>query len=413
MLLLRRQLDNSSTARLKLIPVWVNYGRMLVDLSAAALAGLSGALHLWQRVVGRRFPLHQRVADPFCTPPVTLLKPLKGCDSETESCLRSWFVQESSAPRQLLFGVANPDDPVCDVVRKLVKEYPETDATLVITGQQLGFNAKVSTLVQLQDLARHDTVVISDADVWAPPDLLANVVAPLRDPKVGLVNCFYQVAAASNMAMRLEAVAVNADFWSQVLQARSIKPIDFALGAVMATTRERLEEIGGWAVLLDHLADDYQLGRKIAAVGARIELCPLVVECRSRPLSWKEVWNHQLRWTRTVRVCQPLPFFFSILNNATIWPLLWVALEPSRTSVLAAAAIWLMRVVTARANERHLTSRPLPWRHAALPLFKDLVGAALWALAFAGDHIEWRGRRFRMRRDGTLIAASEPRAAAC
>lgn len=386
---------------------------MLVTLSAAALATLSGALHLWQRVVGRRFPLHQRVADTSFQPPVTLLKPLKGCDSETEACLRSWFEQDYAAPMQLLFGVANPDDPVCAIVHRLVAEHPECDAALVVAEQQLGLNAKVSTLVQLHEEAKHDVVVISDADVWAPADLLSNLVAPFQDSNVGLVNCFYQAATASNMAMRLEAVAVNADFWSQVLQARSLKPIDFALGAVMATTRTHLAKIGGLDVLKDHLADDYQLGRRIAASGARIELCPLVVECRSRPLGWKEVWAHQLRWTRTVRVCQPVPFFFSILNNATVWPLLWLALEPSHSSGLGAAFIWLVRVVTARSNERRLTGRRLPWRELALPLCKDLAGAALWALAFFGDHIEWRGRRFRMRRDGRLMPISEPDPAAC
>src|SRR6185369_5879846 len=118
--------------------------------------------------------------------------------------------------------------------------------------------------------------------------------------------------------------AINADFWSQVLQSRSLKPIDFALGAVMALRRQALNKIGGFAALSDCLADDYQLGHRIARCGYDIGLCPVVVECWSEPMGWKAVWKHQTRWARTIRVCQPVPYFFSMLSNPTLWPLLWL-----------------------------------------------------------------------------------------
>src|SRR5207249_3973973 len=171
---------------------------------------------------------------------------------------------------------------------------------------------------------RDRVIIISDSDVHVPPDLLANVVAPLCDEGVGLVSCFYRLAYPATLAMQFEAIAINADFWSQVLQAQNLKPLDFALGAVMATTRRRLESIGGFEALKDFLADDYQLGNLIARKGGRIVLCPVVVECRESPKSWREVWRHQLRWARTIRICQPVPYFFSILGNATLWPLLWL-----------------------------------------------------------------------------------------
>ena len=129
--------------------------------------------------------------------------------------------------------------------------------------------------------------------------------------------------------MQWEAIAINADFWSQVLQSRSLKPLDFALGAVMATRRQHLQEIGGFAGLVDCLADDYQLGNRIARRGHSIALSPVVVECWSAPMGWAEVWKHQLRWARTIRVCQPAPYFFSLLSNATLWPLLWLIVKPA------------------------------------------------------------------------------------
>src|SRR5438093_7665549 len=268
---------------------------MVLNLILAALAYLSLGILLWQLVVTMRFPLHQRVADPGYAPPVTLLKPLKGADAETWHCLESWLNQDYAGPVQILFGFGSADDPACEMARQLIAARPERDAQLVICSESLGLNAKVSTLIQLfrhvaqqptpgpsqegnrlwergeklpacgavgSGLARSTNptadrtganrdgvVIISDADVHVPPDFLANVVAPLRDHHVGLVSCFYRLANPATLAMQSEAIAINADFWSQVLQAQNLKPLDFALGAVMATTRGRLESGGGFEAL--------------------------------------------------------------------------------------------------------------------------------------------------------------------
>ena len=375
---------------------------MLFNTILGCLALLSLVLNLWQWYVARRFPLHRRVSDFSFAPGITLLKPLKGCDEFTESCLRSWLTQAYAGPVQVLFGVASATDPVCAVVRGLLQEFPDADAQLVVCDPLSGANLKVSKLAQLEQKAKHEVVVISDADVRVPPDLLANVVAPLSAAEVGLVNCFYRLANPATPAMQWEAVAVNADFWSQVLQSQSLKSLDFALGAVMATRRRQLGEIGGFAALQDCLADDYQLGNRIARRGHRIALCPVVVECWSGPMGWREVWHHQLRWGRTIRVCQPVPYFFSILGNATLWPLLWAALYPAGRELTFAVCFWLTRVGTAFNLQQLLTGAPPRLARAWLVPVKDLLQAALWLMSFLGNRVEWRGRNMRLRRDGTL-----------
>jgi ceramide glucosyltransferase len=379
----------------------------LPEATFAALALLSLVLALWQWLAARRFPVHRRVTDLSFTPAITLLKPLKGCDATTAESFQSWCNQNYPGQIQILFGIADAADPVCPIVRKLVEKNPGRDVQLVICDESLGANGKVSTLIQLERLARHPLILVSDADVRVPPDFLANIVAPLRDPNTGLVNCFYRLANPATAAMRCEAVAINADFWSQVLQSASLKPLDFALGAVMLTRRNLLEEIGGFRALAGCLADDYQLGHRIAKKGHHIALCPVVVECWDAPMNWRDVWKHQLRWARTIRVCQPVPYFFSILSNATLWPLLWLlaslVLSKSLCVPLAALALLLMRIVTAQNLQRRFS--PLcnnlapPW----LVPVKDLLQAAVWMGAFLGNTVEWRGQKMYLRRDGTLV----------
>ena len=399
----------------------------LANTVLAVLALLSLALALWQWLAARRFPLHQRTAEADFAPAISLLKPLKGCDDTTAESLQSWFSQNYSGQMQILLGVADANDPACNIAREIIARNPMCDAQLVICEKLAGANAKVAKLAQLEKLAKHNLILVSDADVRVPPDFLANLAAPLRDEKTGLVNCFYRLANPSTTAMRWEAVAINADFWSQVLQSQTLKPLDFALGAAMLIRRDALAKIGGFQSLADCLADDYQLGHRISQNGHRIELCPVVAECWDAPMNWRDVWKHQLRWARTIRVCQPLPYFFSILSNATLWPLLWLVSGLSKwlpmtypnapvdsfryfeikialfEGMILAIMSLMIRIVLAENLQRRFT----PERNLVSPFWlvpvKDLLQAAIWFCAFAGNTVEWRGRKMTLRRDGTLV----------
>ena len=378
-----------------------------MDLSPLlpGLAVLSLGLLLWQCLVAARFPLHRRSTKGEGARAVSLLKPLKGCDAETEASLRSWLTQDYGAPVEVLFGVADPNDPVCEIVLRLIAERPGCDARLILCAKQLGPNAKVSSLIQLAREARHEIIGISDADVWAPRDFIAQALVPFRDPEMGLVNAFYCFANPSNFAMRWEAFAVNADFWSQVLQSASLKPMDFALGAAMFTTRRHLDAIGGFSSIVDFLADDYELGHRISASGGRIKLSPVVVECRERVTSFAEAWTHQLRWARTIRVCQPAPYFFSILSNATLWPLLWVIATPTRGAMLGAGTCLFLRMICGAWLESRIVRR-WQWSSCCMALAKDLLQVPVWALAFTGRHVTWRGERLRVTGGGRLQPVS-------
>jgi ceramide glucosyltransferase len=374
----------------------------LIPLALGALAGLSVLLTLWQWFEARRFPLDQSAAPPGALPPLTLIKPLKGMDQATEGCLRSWLAQRYTGPRQVLLGVAHAEDPVVPLVQRLLSEFPKIDAQLVVCPDGAGQNRKVSTLRQLESHARHPLLVLSDADVWAPPGFLEQLVAPFQDPQVGLVNPFYRLEGAVNLAMRWEALAVNADFWPGVLQSRRLRPLGYALGAAIAVRRSLVERIGGFAALSDLLADDFELGRRVAAQGAVIRLCPTVVECREAPRGWGAVWRHQLRWARTIRVCMPGPYAASLLSNATLWPLAWLLAHRTLPVATLVGLALVLRMVSAGDSQWRLTrsARHLPWFWLA-PI-KDLLQVALWLLAFAGDTVEWRGSRYRVTNQGEL-----------
>ena len=379
---------------------------IVLEYILGGLAGLSCALSCWQWLAAKKFPLHRKIFVPGFAPAVSILKPVKGCDDTTRESLQSWLKQEYAGPVEILFGVANAADAAVETIRQLIAENPKANARLVVCENLIGTNAKVAKLARLETLAQHDLILICDADVRVPPDFLASFVAPLRDEKFGLVNCFYRLANPVTTAMRWEAVAINADFWSQVLQSTALKPLDFALGAAILVRRPALDEIGGFRFMADCLADDYQLGHRIAKKGRQIAICPMVVECWDAPQSWRQVWKHQLRWARTIRVCQPRPYFFSILSNASLWPGLWLVTSAltskSFCPLFAAVLLLLLRIMIAQDLQRRFTPERRLVSPAWLVPVRDGLNAVIWFTAFTGNTIEWRGRKMRLRPDGTL-----------
>jgi ceramide glucosyltransferase len=372
---------------------------MILSAIFGSVAVLSAGINIWQWIAGGRFPLHQRTGKHDFAPGVTLCKPLKDADEETRVCLESWLEQDYPGSVQILFGVADAKDPVCEIVRELQKQYGDRDIELVICDPIVGANAKVSTLTYLAQKATHPFWVISDADVFAPPDLLTEMLPKFESEDVALVNCFYKLCPAKTAAMVWENIGVNADFWSQVCQSNSLKPMDFALGAVMAVRREAFEKLGGFKTLVNQLADDYQLGRRLSDAGGKIELTNVVVECREGAKSFVEVWKHQLRWARTIRVCQPGPYFASILSNVTFWMLLWLAISRSPAAFLCLP----VRILTAMHNDKRLTQTKWAWLESFYAPVKDLLQFAVWVCAFTGNSVVWRGEKFLVKRGGELV----------
>ncbi len=376
----------------------------MLGTALALLALLGAALMLWQWIAALRFPLESRLAlaanDP--APTVTILKAVKDAEQGTAQALATWLSQTHKGTTETLFGVESLDDPGVPAIRELIASHPNANARLIECPQRIGPNRKVSNLAQMARSARGEFIVLSDADVDATPDLLQQMLLGFRDPSVGLVHCLYRYADAPNLATRWEAFAVNADFWSQVLQNQTLAPLNYALGAAIAVRRDDLDRIGGFEALVEHLADDNLIGRLIVGLGKRTHLCPIVVNCRVTASDWASVWKHQLRWAITIRACQGLPYFFSILANGTFWSLLWMAATPSTLSLSAGAALLAFRVGQGLLLEARFTRRPPDWARAWLVPAKDLLQVVLWFSAFLQREVVWRGIRFRVLRDGRL-----------
>ena len=325
------------------------------------------------------------------TPPVSILKPIRGRDEHFYQAILSHAEQQYPA-FEIIFGIRDPSDAAWPDVNRLIAAFPHLSIR-VITEMPDAPNGKVGTLIALAQAARYPTILVNDSDILVPPGYLQTVLAPLHDPDVGLVTCLYR-ARGSSFPARFEALGIAADFVPSLLVAKTLGVVEFALGSTLAFRREQLEQIGGFEAIADYLADDYQLGRRIAASGKRIVLAACAVETSLGAGSWKDVWRHQVRWSRTIRVSQGAGYVGSVITYAV----LWCGLAAAAGYWQVALGCYAIRLLAAGMAARTVGARVSWWLVPA----RDLFGAAVWAAGLVGGHVEWRGERLKLRRDGKI-----------
>ena len=286
-------------------------------LAAAALAG-GGAIYNLLAIVGAiRFRCPEKAT--HFAPPVSILKPLRGRDAHFYEAIRSHAVQQYPE-FELIFGTADPRDAAIADIERLRMEFPQVPMRIVRTGNDAP-NGKVGSLEILARAARHEVLLINDGDISVEPDYLRRVIGLLANPGVGLVTCLYRGRGLS-IASKAEALGIATEFAPSVLVARLVSAGGFALGSTMALRVADLQAIGGFAAIREYLADDYQLGARIARLGKQVALSNAVVETNLGAGSWKDVWKHQIRWARTIRVSRPAGYFGYLVTQATFWSIL-------------------------------------------------------------------------------------------
>jgi ceramide glucosyltransferase len=326
-------------------------------------------------------------------PPVSILKPVRGRDAHFYEAIRSHAAQQYPE-FELIFGTADPSDAALEDIERLRMEFPNVPIRVVHTANNAP-NGKVGSLEILAREARYEVLLVNDGDISVEPDYLARVIGMLADQSIGLVTCLYR-GRGSSIPSQAEALGIASEFAPSVLVARLLSAGGFALGSTMAFRVADLESIGGFAAIREYLADDYQLGARIAALGKRVALSDSVVETNLGAGSWREVWKHQVRWSRTIRVSRPAGYFGYLVTQATFWAIVAAAFGYWQIALAGLA----VRLIAAMAAMRALGEK---WdaRVSMVP-FRDLFGLAVWAAGMVGREVEWRGIRFKLLSDGRI-----------
>ncbi len=326
------------------------------------------------------------------------MKPVRGLDPNTPKAFLSQ-VQQTHQPFEVLFAVSDESDPAVPEIRRLQAEHPETDIQL-ITPVPPAPNGKVGALMALAAHAHYPIWVVNDSDIVVPPEYLDVVTAPLSDPNIGVVTCLYRANGHTVPAV-WEAFGIATDFMPSTLVAQELGVREFGFGSTLAFRAADLAQAGGYASFADYIADDYQLAKRITALGKRAQLSTLVVETALGEATWGGIWKHQLRWARTIRASKGAPYSGLFLTHAGVWVMVLLLLRRPRLATALAAlrigsAYIAARFVLADASARRLSFLAPIW---------DLYAFAVWLTAHFGHTVRWRNKTIRLSKDGRIIAA--------
>jgi ceramide glucosyltransferase len=345
----------------------------------------------------RRLPTR----DDSFAPPVSILKPVRGVDPGAYENFASYCRLEYPQ-YELVFAMADPHDAVIPVIEKLQRDFPGRSIRYVTDVPRVGENNKVNSLCRLVKEARYDLLVMTDSDVRVGLDYLREVVAPFADKAVGAVTSFYRCAGGGTLAADLDMLGMCMDSVPSALVARRLEgKVQFAFGWTMATTKERLAEIGGWEAMANHHSDDFELGNRIAGKGHRVELMREPVSMVFPEERFGEFLRHELRWSIGLRNVRPAGYAGMVFTHGLPWAILAtiVAAAAGWTSlaVFYLAAYLILRVGLAyAAGVWGLGDRNIASKLWLVPV-RDAVSSAVWFAGFFTDKITWRGLEYRVK----------------
>ena len=370
-----------------------------MTLAAAAMAyGLAACIAVCVRIRESRFIARTQ-------PAVSILKPLCGAEPETYACLRS-FCDQAYPQFQIVFGVCDANDPVLAVVSRLQREFPQIDMAVAVDHSQHGSSRKVSNLINMLPLVRHEYLVVSDSDVRVDPDYLAQIVGPLLDDGVGIVTCAYRGYPRRGLWPLLGSMFINEWFLPSVRVAAMTGSRAFAFGATIALRRAVLERIGGFAAIANQLADDYRLGELTRRLGLRTVLSEVVIDTWVAEGSFRGLVRHELRWLRTIRALRPSAYCFCFITFGMPVAALGALLAGG-----AAAAVDMLWVTVFTRLALHGALRrggSCVWQIAVVPI-REALSLGLWLWSFFTRRVHWREERYRVTRDGSVQLVEESR----
>jgi ceramide glucosyltransferase len=380
----------------------------LISIVSGFLALMGCGYLVAATVLTRRFAQKAQARPRGSIAGVTILKPLHGEEPGLLENLASFCTQDYPGPVQVVFGVQDPDDGAIAVVEVLRAQYAARHLDLVVDATMHGLNRKVSNLVNMWRHAEHDIVVVADSDMRVDSGYLVRVVAEVEEGDGGAVTCLYHGLAGTGIWAELSALGINAHFLPSVVVGSALGLAQPCFGSTIAIKRRALAEIGGFIGVADCLADDYAIGAELRARGHKIAVSPFTIGHVCAEMSWRELWQHEVRWARTIRSIDPVGYVGSVLTHA-----LPLALLSALTGVIAqlpgfmfgiavAMAAFGCRLTLLRQIERAFG---LPAQSYWLVGLRDLLSFAVFVTSLFGRNARWKGRRYTFRSGGTLVVA--------
>jgi ceramide glucosyltransferase len=375
-----------------------------ITSSIVFILAVLGAIKFRRSARLERDAYKDRMAD---LPPVSVLKPVHGLDARMKENIESFFRQDYPA-YEIIFAADEADDVALPLIREICARYPNIPTRIMVTGQPPWPNAQNYCFHCMTEVAAYDILVTSDSDVEVAPNYLREVVPPLLDPKVGAVTCVFRGKSAGGVWADLDAIGQSVEFTAGVVTANLLEGMKFGLGPTIVVRKDSLAAMGGFAAAREYLSNDFVVGNFIQKAGYQIVLSRHVVDHISPSMTFRRMWERQLRWAMGTRYSRPKGHIGSGLTFAAPFGILGLIAGlafgyPRLGIALFALAVlsrmaecWIIGWWTARdrAALRWILIYPL----------RELHGFIIWCASYLSKRSLWRDNRYELLKGGRLVA---------
>lgn len=374
-----------------------------LNLLLLLLCAASICFYCYAIYAARSFIENQHSIDKDYHPPITILKPICGLDTNTYDNLAS-FCRQDYRDYQIVFSFRDQEDPGIPIVKQIINDFPERDIELIQCDRVIGTNLKISNLSNAVTVAKHDILVLADSDIRVGSDYLQRIIQPFQSEKVGVVTCLYR-SIPQGWTTLIEAVSQTTEFNAGVLVSNHIEGgIKYAFGATIAIRKQVLSVIGGFEAVADYLADDFQLGYLPSCAGYKVILSNYIVEHELKETNLADAIQQKIRWARCIRVSRSWGYLGLIFTYGIVFSLiLLVVSSGDKIAWTIIVLTWTTRLIMGWVVGVVLTQDSIARKYLLMIPLCDLFGFIIWCCGFLGNTIEWRGQKFQLSRDGKLL----------
>ena len=343
-------------------------------------------------------------------PPVSVLKPVHGAESRLRENIESFFRQDYP-DFEMIFAADHETDDALPIIREIAARYPLIKCTVLATGSPALPNPPAYAFSRMSQIAKHDILVTSDSDVEVAPNYLREVVAPMLDPAVGMLTCVYRGKNAGGFWSGMDAIGMSVEMTAGVLTANLLEGMKFGLGPTIVTRKDSIAKIGGYGVTGEYFSNDFVTGNFIEKAGYRVLLSRHVIDHVVPPMTFKRMWERQVRWAKGTRWSRPKGHLGTGLIYAMPYGILGFAGGAMTSHLLLGAGLLLIAILN-----RLLESLVIGWgvvrdpraqKEVWLYPMRDLLGFAVWCASYLSKSTIWRDRRFQLVKGGRIVLREE------
>jgi ceramide glucosyltransferase len=395
--------------------VWIN-SIAIVALVVACIGVLSSSIFLLLSLLGTaKFHRESEEQRQFAEknsqlPAVSVLKPVHGAEPRLKQNVESFFRQDYPE-YEILFAADEENDAALPIIREVASRYPNVKCSIMVTGLPELPNPPAYSFFRMSQVAANDILVTSDSDVEVAPNYLRQVAAPMLDPAVGMVTCVYRGKNAGGFWSGMDAIGMSVEMTAGVVTANFLEGMKFGLGPTIVTRKDSIAKIGGYWVTGEYFSNDFVTGNFIEKAGYRVVLSRHIIDHVVPPMTFKRMWERQVRWAKGTRWSRPKGHFGTgiifAMPHGIVGLLAGVASGHLTLGVGLLAAAIVNRMLESWVIGWGVVRDWRAWRELWLYPVRDLLGFAVWCASYLSKSAVWRDHRYQLIRGGRIVLRQE------